>query len=54
MPTRKTVNAGLPHLEAELQAMKDMLAEIRQSWDDWKAQAERHPFCPAPRLHARL
>ena len=27
--------------EAELRAMKDMLAEVRQSRDDWKAQAER-------------
>jgi hypothetical protein len=27
--------------EAELGAMKDMLAEVRQSRDDWKAQAER-------------
>jgi hypothetical protein len=27
--------------EAEVQAMKDMLAEIRASHDDWKAQAER-------------
>ncbi len=27
--------------ETQLQAMKDMLAEIRQSRDDWKAQAER-------------
>ena len=27
--------------EAEVQSLKDMLAEIRQSRDDWKAQAER-------------
>ena len=27
--------------EAELRAMKDMLTEVRQSRDDWKAQAER-------------
>jgi hypothetical protein len=27
--------------EAEAQSLKDMLAEIRQSRDDWKAQAER-------------
>jgi hypothetical protein len=27
--------------EAELRAMKDMLAEVRKSRDDWQAQAER-------------
>ncbi len=27
--------------EAEVRAMKDMLAEVRQSRDDWKAQAEQ-------------
>jgi hypothetical protein len=27
--------------DAEVQSLKDMLAEIRQSRDDWKAQAER-------------
>ena len=27
--------------EAEVQSLKDMLAEIRASRDDWKAQAER-------------
>ena len=41
--------------EAELRALKDMLAEVRQSRDDWKAQAERlalaapiTPPAPAP------
>ncbi len=37
--------------EAELRAMKDMLAEVRQSRDDWKAQAERLALAspiPAP------
>jgi len=32
--------------EAELRAMKDMLAEVRQSRDDWKAQAERLALSP--------
>jgi len=32
--------------EVELRAMKDMLAEIRQSRDDWKAQAERLALSP--------
>jgi hypothetical protein len=27
--------------EAEVQSLKDMLTEVRQSRDDWKAQAER-------------
>ena len=30
--------------EAELRAMKDMLAEVRQSRDDWKVQAEQPPY----------
>ena len=27
--------------KAEIQSLKDMLAQLRQSRDDWKAQAER-------------
>ena len=27
--------------KAEIQSLKDMLVELRQSRDDWKAQAER-------------
>jgi len=34
--------------EAELRALKDMLAEVRQSRDDWKAQAERLALSPPP------
>ncbi len=33
--------AGLVAAKAEIQSLKDMLAELRQSRDDWKAQAER-------------
>ncbi len=40
--------------EAELRAMKDMLAEVRQSRDDWKAQAERLALSPPPQRRLRL
>jgi len=37
--------------EAEVRALKDMLAKVRQSRDDWKAQAERLPIAgPVPAL----
>jgi hypothetical protein len=35
------LKARLALTEAEVGAIKDMLAEVRQSRDDWKAQAER-------------
>lgn len=38
--------------ETELRAMKDMLAELRQSRDAWQAQAERLAL-PAPVLPPR-
>ena len=43
--------AQLALLEAELRAMKEMLAEVRQSRDDWKEQAARVTLAlsaPAP------
>jgi excisionase family DNA binding protein len=40
-PSDPDLTTRLAVAEAELRAMKDMLAEIRQSRDDWKAQAER-------------
>ena len=45
------LTARLAVAEAELRAMKDMLAEVRQSRDDWKSQAERLAIAapvPAP------
>jgi excisionase family DNA binding protein len=41
--------ARMTLLEAELRAMKEMLAEVRQSRDDWKEQAARMTLAlPAP------
>lgn len=40
-PSAPELTTRLAVAEAELRAMKDMLAELRQSRDDWKAQAER-------------
>jgi hypothetical protein len=34
--------------KAEVKAMKDMLEEVRQSRDDWKARAERLPVAAVP------
>jgi excisionase family DNA binding protein len=40
------VRLALAEAEAELKAMKDMLAEVRQSRDAWQAQAERLALAP--------
>ena len=40
-PSDHDLGTRLALAEAEVRAMKDMLAEVRQSRDDWKAQAER-------------
>jgi hypothetical protein len=40
-PSDPELTTRLAVAEAELRAMKDMLAELRQSRDDWKTQAER-------------
>ncbi len=55
MPSDHELVTRLALAEAELRAMKDMLAEVRQSRDDWKAQAERLALAapiaaPAPTL----
>ena len=40
----------LAAMEAELKGLKELLAEVRQSRDDWKGQAERLALAPpAPR-----
>jgi hypothetical protein len=36
-----SMEASLAVAKAEIQGLKDMVAELRQSRDDWKAQAER-------------
>src|SRR5271166_3230369 len=40
-PSDPELETRIALAEAELRAMKDMLVEVRQSRDDWKAQAER-------------
>lgn len=40
-PVTPDVAARMAALEAELAGMKALLAEVRQSRDDWKGQAER-------------
>jgi len=48
-PRDPELETRLALAEAELRAMKDMLTEVRQSRDDWKAQAERLALTsPAP------
>lgn len=52
------VAARLATLEAEVKGMRNLLAEVKQSRDDWKAQAERltlalpAPEKPAPQVPA--
>jgi hypothetical protein len=42
--------ARLATMEAELKGLKELLAEVRQSRDDWRGQAERLALAPpAPR-----
>lgn len=40
-PVTPDVSARMAALEAELAGMKALLAEVKQSRDDWKGQAER-------------
>ena len=50
-PARETpdVAARLASLEAEVRSLKDLLAEVRQSRDEWKDQAGRLVLAlPAP------
>jgi len=50
-PSDPELETRLALAEAELRSMKDMLVEVRQSRDDWKAQAERLALAapiPAP------
>jgi hypothetical protein len=45
-PNDPELTTRLAVAEAELLAIKDMLTELRQSRDDWKAQAERLVLSP--------
>ena len=45
-PSDPELTTHLAVAEAELRAMKDMLTELRQSRNDWKAQAERLALAP--------
>lgn len=38
--------ARLATMEAELKGLKELLAEVRQSRDDWRGQAERLALAP--------
>ena len=40
-PCDPTVAARLAALDAEINGLRDLLAEVKGSRDDWKAQAER-------------
>lgn len=40
--------ARLAALEAEIAGLRDLIAEVRQSRDDWKSQAERLALSPPP------
>ena len=39
-------------METEMKALKEMVTELRQARDDWKAQAGRAPSWPAPPITA--
>jgi hypothetical protein len=39
-------------METELKALKEMVTELRQARDDWKAQAGRASPSPAPPITA--
>src|SRR3954463_10252954 len=52
-PETPDVTARLASLEAEVRGLKDLLAEVRQSRDEWKDQAGRLVLALPPPDHAK-
>ncbi len=51
-PAPAGTDLKLAVMETELKALKEMVTELRQARDDWKAQAGRTPLWPAAPITA--